>query len=213
MQADDLHSVGPAKVAKGVVGRNQHAAGLRQQLDLLDDPLIQCVEALLVAGTVLAIDRRPVRVYCAQTSHDRLDRLRPQRYVEPYVGIEVALEFWGAQQALFWYLLGHGQHLLAAGHFGEDVFHLAFEKKAVEENQIRGRQLGQIALRCLVVMRIDARAHHPDNRDAVAADIPGEVGHHPSGTHYLNPPVFALGSVATQRAQQNENPEHGPLLI
>ena len=106
----------------------------------------------------------------------------------------------GAQQAFFWYLLGHGQHLLAAGHFGEDVFHLAFEKKAVEENQIRGRQLGQIALRCFVVMRIDARAHHPNNRDAVAADIAGEIGHHPSGTNHLDSPVVALGSITTQSA-------------
>ena len=128
-------------------------------------------------------------------------------------GVEIALEFRGTQQALFWDLLGNGQHLLAAGHFGEDIRHLAFEKKAVKENQIRTRQLGQIALRCLVVMRIDTRAHHPDNRDAVAADIPGEVGHHPGGTHHLDPLVSSFGSFATQRAQQNENPEHGPLLI
>ena len=127
------------------------------------------------------------------------------------MGVEVVLEFRGAQQALFRYLRGHGQHLLA--HFGEDVFHFAFEKKAVEENQIRGRQLGQIALRCLVVMRIDARPHHPDHRDAVAADIAGEVSDHPGGTHHLNPLVAALGSGATQRTQQNENPEHNSLLI
>ena len=182
---------------------DQHAPIRGNALDLCFCPSVQIAQLLAIRLGIGAKHLGALGVAFAQGLDNHIQGFRPQGHVKPDMRIVPA--FGRFPQPVFGNIPRYRNHGLGTRHFFKNIFQLAFQKQAVVKDHICPRQKLQIALRGLVIMRVDARPHQGNHLCAIPRDMARQVPDHPGRTHH---PFLALGNrgrvpPATRATQQN----------
>src|SRR5690606_13997153 len=108
LETHDFDAVGTAKVAKGIVSRDQDPLGGWDLRDTLAYVTIEAIELLHVSGSVLLVGLLVDRIHLDQPVADPFDGQLPQGKIKPNMGIVMPVKWGSLDQEFLRDVLAHG---------------------------------------------------------------------------------------------------------